>query len=691
MTNFNLYMWNQRDLKYYSFIFTILVLVVSSIFLFLSSEKLLVMQLSPELEQKSIVVGQTLINPIKKAIVEGVNVDQLRGLEEHFSETLKDNKEIRYILLNTVDGRLVYSQGMSIEKIKFDILKHQNEVGKTSVEIDKYQNTKLPIEIEGKILGYIHLGIGLDIISSTMHDITYDALIVFFISLLVTFEILFFLLNYRINMPINWIKNALDNGKEGRFEYLHYIKSRDEIGHFADLYTRLIHNLDKIYCDVKNKFPIFEVTSDRLEDITKAKHEFENIQNELHITQKKSRKTKETYFIRTPLFLFVFAESLSISFLPIFSNILYTPIFGLPKDFVVALPIIFFMMVYTISQPFSGIWSNISSKKAIFLVGATLSTIGLFGAGFSHTILEFLSWRMLTALGYGMVLIACQAFIIDNTPVEKRTQGLAIYISGFYSASVCGSAIGAILADNVGYKSTFMISAVISILSGIFVATYIRDRELFEEQNKFFSWDSFKTIFKNKPFMSMLLCVSVPSKMMLSSVIYYITPIYLNAMGTRQSEIGRIIMIYGFIMLVLSPLIAKLADRLNKPVFFIAIGAILASSSIFPIIFIGGFWGLVFCITLLALGHSINATAQVAIVPIILRKEASVLGEAAVSSIYRFLEMQGFVFGPTITGLLIARYNYLYSLIIISSVSCVLTIFYLVGVLINKHSFNIQR
>ena len=416
--------------------------------------------------------------------------------------------------------------------------------------------------------------------------------------------------------------------------------------------------------------------------VDRMKSDIHNFNQEYKISQKKVVESS-VGFIRTPLFIFVFGESLSISFLPIFSTYLYEPLWGLPKEFIVAMPIVFFMFIYTIAQPLSGIWSNISSQREIFLVGAFISCTGLLGAAFSEDLLTFLGWRMYTALGYGMVLIACQSYIIDNTPHNKRTQGFAVYISGFYSATVCGAAIGAILADNVGYKVTFMISAVMAGLSGMFVMFYIKDSYA-EQSSKSFSFDAFKGIFKNSSFLSMLLCVSIPSKMMLASVIFYIAPMYLASIGTKQSEIGRIIMIYGFTMLVLSPIIARYADKLQKPKIFITVGAVLASLSFIPIVWHPGMWSFVATVLLLGVGHSINATAQIAIIPMLLKQESQQLGDSAISSIYRFLEMQGFVIGPSIAGFLISIYGYVKALTIISGISVSLTIVYILFLWLSK-------
>src|SRR6202007_982394 len=57
--------------------------------------------------------------------------------------------------------------------------------------------------------------------------------------------------------------------------------------------------------------------------------------------------------IRWPFFLLIFADSLSLSFFPVFVGQFYTPAMGLSKTLVVGLPISIFMFTWALSMPLS--------------------------------------------------------------------------------------------------------------------------------------------------------------------------------------------------------------------------------------------------------------------------------------------------------------------------------------------------
>ena len=666
-------------LKAISFILTIVTLLASSLVVFKLADGHITRQLGPELERKSMVVGETSAAPIVKALELGINYDTLRGVEEHFDDIMKSNSELLYIVLTDLNGKIKHIRGTQAQDIAANIQNHQLNIAQPSTTFGKFYNTKYPIALNDQTVGYMHLGVDHNIISRSIQDISYDALVVFLISLLVTFEVLIFILQHRVNAPIEDIIKILASAKKGHFDIPVPVKSNDEIGKFSHSYREMTRKINILYERVKGKMEIAEITDSTA--AAAAKQSLKSIEDNYSFfadprdLDKHSDDVRVNY-IRTPLFIFVFAESLSISFLPLFSKLVYTPILGLPKEFVIAMPIIFFMLVYAMSQPFSGIWANIASKRKIFITGALISTVGLVGSGFAITVLDFLVWRMMTALGYGMILIACQGYILDNTNERSRNRGMAIYISGFYSATVCGAAIGSILADGIGYKLTFILSAVLALLSAGFVASYIVDYKSAQRRAKM-SWSAIVTMLKNRTFMALVIGVSIPSKIILASVINYLTPLYLENIGTKQNEIGRIIMVYGFILLVLSPAVARLADKIQRPRMLIALGSLISGFAVLPVYLMQHMWGLVCSIILMGLGHAISMTAQVAIVPTIVTNESRKLGAALVTAIYRLFDISGFVVGPVIASFIVVKYDHITALAAIGAGVIVFSLLFL--------------
>ena len=49
------------------------------------------------------------------------------------------------------------------------------------------------------------------------------------------------------------------------------------------------------------------------------------------------------------------------------------------------------------------------------------------------------------ALGYAMVFVAAQGYVLDRTGHDNRAQGFALFIGAIMVATVCGPSIGGIV------------------------------------------------------------------------------------------------------------------------------------------------------------------------------------------------------------------------------------------------------
>ena len=93
--------------------------------------------------------------------------------------------------------------------------------------------------------------------------------------------------------------------------------------------------------------------------------------------------------------------------------------------------------------------------------------MGLAGTGLAFNFFDLLGWRALTAVGYAFLYTACQGYVIANAPEQRRAEGGALFVSGLMAGSICGPAIGGILADRIGYTATFSCAAALALGAGL--------------------------------------------------------------------------------------------------------------------------------------------------------------------------------------------------------------------------------
>ncbi len=638
------------------FITTIILILLSTALVSFISLREFEREIIPEMDKKAITLSGSIKSVINKIINYGVPFNSLNGMEAYFNSILKDNPEVKYIFINDNSGIMRYHAGINLEKEEIEEINKSIKQGKSETQIitlTGYINTSTPVIVNHKKIGDLVLGIDRKFINNRTLDIIYDIITIIIVSLLISFEMVLFLVNYGIMTPIISINDLLFKSRKGDFSHIGDNKYENEIGQFIDAYNRLIDKINRSYNSLKEKvMKIQERGANGLKTgISKLESAY---------TFKKDEETREAsqsslIYIRPPLFLLIFADSLSLSFFPFYVRGLYTPISGISENIVIGLPISIFMLFWALSLPYAGAWSDRVGRRKPIIIGAILTSAGLILTGFAQSMFDLLLWRSITAVGYGTVYITCQGYITDNTTSANRTKGMAMFLAGFFSGSLCGSAIGGILVDRIGFRMTFVISAVVSLMSALFVARLLEEpKKSGAAQKKKMKLSDFKLVLSNKRFLSITLFSSIPAKICLTGFLYYTAPMFLKQLGNTQSSIGRALMSYGLMMVFVSPMVGNIADRFKCRRIFTNIGGIMSGAGLLMVLFWHTTTGVFVSIAALGIFHSIQVSSQMSLITDDCVKEGSEIGMATVVSIYRLIERIGNISGPIVAGMFIA-------------------------------------
>jgi len=389
--------------------------------------------------------------------------------------------------------------------------------------------------------------------------------------------------------------------------------------------------------------------------------------------------------IRPAVFLFIFSMDLSISFLPLYMEKLYEPILGLSKDIIIGLPISFEMFFAGIMLIVAGIWMDRRGWREPFIAGVICCSLGAFLSGTADRGIEFIIYRGIVGIGYGLALMACQGFIFGTTYSKNRAQGVASLFAGVYAGSICGGAIGAMLAERIGYAAVFFVAACGMILPILFVILIMKGlskqasrtdapQEIVEEKARL---KNFLKFISNRNVFSLLLFNSIPGALCLVGFLYYVTPIYLNRAGTSQSNIGRILMIFGFFMIYMSPLVSRYVDRSESKKAYIIVSGLLSGLGLAIFYFFGGFMATALVILMIGLSSSLGISSRTAFVLNLKITEEVGVGEAM--GTYRALERLGQVLGPLALGAAITMAGIEKGVALVGALFIVLTFFFLIG------------
>lgn len=610
--------------------------------------------LSPEMLRKADVVGESVKAVMLKVVDYGVPLNRMTGVEDYLALVQADNPEIIYSGIANAQGNILFQRGKLTEVLTNKLATRDalDLAARTGVVIDRFLITTVPVKRHGEIIAYIYLGQDAQYVQEKTKEILYDILTVLVVSGLIALELLRFVMAFSITTPLGLIRAMLDRVKKGDFSTF---MPSDAFGGLGRLNTKFNLALERVN-DAYNQLRIRALKSPDASPVLQPltqKFKFSDPQNRQELS------AAVVDYIRWPFFLLIFSDSLSLSFFPVYVDTLYSPSLGLSRQVLSGLPISVFMLVWALSMPWAGGWVDKVGFRRAFITGSILTTVGLLLTGGAQSIYDLLLWRSITAIGYGLVFITGQSYIAKHTPPEQRTKGMATFLASFFSGSLAGAAIGGILADRIGYQMTFFLSAFLGIASAFFVYQFlVEKRETEGVAKKKLSLADFSALFKNKRFVVITFLAAVPAKIALAGFLYYTAPLYMKSLGSNQAATGRVMMAYGLAIILLSPTIARMADKLGVHKKFVGLGGYASALSMFVMYFMDSMLGIVLSITLLGIAHAIGVSPQLALINDVCKDVVKVVGAATTSGIFRLMERLGNVSGPIISGALIAVYGF---------------------------------
>lgn len=362
--------------------------------------------------------------------------------------------------------------------------------------------------------------------------------------------------------------------------------------------------------------------------------------------------------IRTALFLFMLAEELSRSFLPLYVRDLYTPLPGLSETMAMGLPIALFMLLVAVFTPFAGAWVDRFGARRTLLVGTLPAVAGFAGTAAAQSLPDLLVWRAACALGYAVMFIGAQGFIARHTRREDRARGMAEFVVAVVVAGLCGAPVGGILADHLGARAVFAVSAGLALAAAL-TAALLLPAETPERAGRGVAWRDHARLLGNRRFVWLLLLSSLPTKIMLTGWLFYLVPVHLHGLGETPAAIGRAMMAYGLTIVLLGPWLSRMADRSGRHALFAGIGGLIGGAGALAMLpsagTAAGTVAVLGGVAALGLAHALNNATQLALVPEVAAAECARIGRAGVFATYRLLERAGGVLGPMIAAALAER------------------------------------
>ncbi|MCX8059493.1 MAG: MFS transporter [Spirochaetes bacterium] len=287
------------------------------------------------------------------------------------------------------------------------------------------------------------------------------------------------------------------------------------------------------------------------------------------IVDKKDKKNSEfsdTYFVRPFNFIFTFAISMSISFIPLMMRDIYIKfidkgnnfVFNWGQELIIALPLSSEMLLFSIALLLGGIVVNFSGFRKVMIFGIIISTLGLlFSALFDNPYL-FIFARAIVGLGSGFILISLRSCINCEMDQVKRSLSFSHYYSGALAGVNAGVVIGAFFADQYGYKLTFYVAVILIIISFIFGLKYLIKNEDIKTNRNISNVNMYSKIFQllfNWKVISYLIFAIMPTYVAGMFLFYYL-PLFSEKINLNISDVGRLFILNGILIIYLGPFLS---------------------------------------------------------------------------------------------------------------------------------------
>lgn len=593
--------------------------------------------LEPQLEAKAIVVAEVIASEVERAMQAGVPLDRLVGFAPFADQLLAKHPEILRVELRSAEGRTLFSSSGGARP-------------------DALWNDDTRIG-QGSSAATLAVAVAPNYVSDRLRDIQAEVIAILLVALFLTFEVLLVVVAMFVTEPVQRLSQLLSEGAKGYFRKTVGRESNDEIGRFAKAFNKLIRREQERYT--------------RLAEIWRDLGPSETPELSALMQELKERLSPDSNAlaaegnvsdVRMPLFLFFFATELSRSFLPMFARDLYEPLPGISYEVAIALPIALYLFLVAILTPMAGALAGRLGSRRLFLLGLLPTGLGLLMTAFSEGLVSLIVWRSVNALGFALTTIAALDYIARAAGRTRRAEGMAIYTAAFVTAGLCGTSIGGILADRLGYHATFIIAAAVTLLSALMLLINLRERGAGATGGGVrLRLGDFGLVLRHRAFQLLIVISAIPTQLLTTGYLFYAAPMLLDEEGYSTSTIGQVMMVYFIVMILLGVPTAKLADRVGRYRLFASGGLLLAGfAAMLPTLVEGSVhlaaWiGL--SMALVGLAHAACIPAQGAI----LLQEAEQLGgerRTAAISAYRVLERVGSVLGPLLAATLAALYGY---------------------------------
>lgn len=609
-------------------------IVLSAILLGLITLSVVNRSVEPELAARTNLIATVVGEDVQRAVAAGAPLDQLVDAESYFSEMLKQMPEIAYVAIAT--GRVVLEAGKPINpyvappSARNGVLSH-------------------PILEDGKQIAYVVIDVDPAFIAKKFADVFLDMGVIVAVAILIAYEVMVLLSSRSLTAALDRLQRLATMQAAGDFSKRVAAGTRTSVDRATGLLVRRAEQLNSAFADAFNRLGTSAALSARLADIGQR----------FGLSARGTPTLlRFSYFtdLRLALFLFAAADEMPLSFMPLYTRAAYNPIPWLPQSVLISLPLAAYLCAIVLVSPYARPLSARLGPRRLLLLAAIPTLAAHLWLFVAASVPEIIAARLILGAGYAVVTLACQDYVIDNTPRDERDRSLGIFSTVLFGGIFCGTALGGVLADRLGQANVFLISAALVTMSALLIFSLLEDTG--GRRTVAVVRPPLLASLANLRFAALVFGIALPSNIVLQAFVSYTVALSLDRLGASPADIGRTLMVYFLAVALVGPLSGRAAER-GVPLSYVAVvGAIIPAAALL----VAAMWPTQVTIFVAVLASGIGSGmvrgAQVSLAVSLAETDLQKLGVDAVLGALRTIERFGSIAGLVVVAAIAGLYGY---------------------------------
>lgn len=258
--------------------------------------------------------------------------------------------------------------------------------------------------------------------------------------------------------------------------------------------------------------------------------------------------------LRALAFVVFLADCMQDPFVSILADRLYEPFWGIAQGVGAALPLSAQVLFAALSAFACGSLVRRTGVKRMLTLGLLLQMAGFLFCGLFMHYFGLLLGKSLIGVGFGALLVCMNSVAAAGESEDETAAAFTAINAGTLAGITVGAGIGSIILSFSSFSMVYYVAALILAI-GLLLAVFGEDYREPAARKKRERMHVFRFL-ANRSVWTFLLLLLMPFLIAISYREYFF-PLYAAEMGITETDIGRIYLLCGLVVIYLGPVLTK--------------------------------------------------------------------------------------------------------------------------------------